>query len=335
MSRIALRLLSAVPTLFGVILVTFLLTRVLPGDPAVFFAANPSMTAADIAALRHSLGFDQSLPMQFWIYLTALAHGDLGNSVSTGLPVATELARRLPASAELTLFAFLLAIGVAIPLGIAAALRPGSPIDSAARLIATMGVSIPTFVTGLILIYVFYFQLGIAPEPNGQLDPFLVAPPPVTGMLTVDALIAGDFEVFRQALGQLVLPVLTMALFALAPLMRMTRAAMLNALGAEFVRTARASGLRPRTIVFTYAFRNALLPVVTTMGMTFSYMLGANVLVEKVFSWPGIGTLAMNSILNLDYAPLQGFMLVVAGIFIVVNLITDVAAALIDPRAAR
>lgn len=335
MSRILFRLLSAIPTLFGVILVTFLLTRVLPGDPAVFFAANPSMSAADIEALRHALGFDQSLAMQFWIYLDALFHGDLGNSVSTGLPVTAELARRLPASVELTLLAFVAAIGLALPLGLVAALRPGSLIDHLARLIATMGVSIPTFVTGLLLIYIFYFRLGVSPEPSGQLDPFLFAPPRVTGLLTVDALIAGDFEVFRGALAQLILPAATMALFALAPLTRMTRASMLGTLGSEFVRTARASGLSRSKIVFTYAFRNALLPVVTTMGMTFSYMLGANVLVERVFSWPGIGAMAMDSIMNLDYAPLQGFMLVMAGIFILVNLATDIAAALIDPRAAR
>lgn len=335
MSGIVLRLLSAIPTLFGVVLVTFLLTRVLPGDPAVFFASNPSMTAQDIEAVRRDLGLDKPLAEQFLIYLGNLLRGDLGNSLSTGQTVVTELANRLPASIELTLFAFVMAVGVSLPLGVAAALRPGSLIDHLSRLIATMGVSMPTFVTGLLLIFFFYFLMGVAPEPIGRLDPFMFEPDRVTGFYTVDALIAGDFEVFLAALGQMILPVATMALFALAPLTRMARASMIEVLGSEFIRTARASGLSRRKIIGTYAFRNALLPVVTTMGMTFSYMLGANVLVERVFSWPGVGAFAVDSIVNLDYAPLQGFILVMASIFILVNLTTDVVVALIDPRGSR
>ncbi|SFT59507.1 ABC transporter permease [Mesorhizobium sp. YR577] len=333
MTKILWRILGAVPTLFGVVLATFLLTRVLPGDPAVFFASNPSMTAADIAEVRQTLGLDKSLPMQFLIYLNALGHGDLGQSISTGQAVTTELTNRLPASAELTIFAFLLAAGIAIPLGVLAALRPGSIIDHACRLIATLGVSMPTFVTGLLLVYVFYYLLGVAPEPIGRLDPFLSNPPEVTGFLLIDSLIAGDFETFWAAARQIILPGVTMALFALAPLARMTRASMLGALSSEFVRTAKASGLAWRTVVFSYAFRNAMLPLVTTLGMTFSYMLGANVLVERVFAWPGIGAFALDSLIALDYAPLQGFMLTMAGIFLLVNLITDLTVAVIDPRA--
>ncbi len=335
MNGVVLRLLSAIPTLFGVVLVTFLLTRVLPGDPAVFFASNPSMTAQDIEAVRQSLGLDKSLLEQFLIYLGNLLQGDLGSSISTGQTVVTEFANRLPASAELTFLAFFIAVGVSLPLGIAAALRPGSLIDHLSRLIATLGVSMPTFVTGLLLIFLFYFVLGVAPEPIGRLDPFMFEPDRVTGLYTIDALVVGDFELFAAALKQMILPAVTMALFALAPLTRMARASMLEVLGSEFIRTARASGLSRRKIIMTYAFRNALLPIVTTMGMTFSYMLGANVLVERVFSWPGVGAFAVDSIINLDYAPLQGFMLVMAGIFILVNLTTDVVIALIDPRATR
>ncbi len=335
MNGIVLRLLSAIPTLFGVVLVTFLLTRVLPGDPAVFFASNPSMTEQDIEAVRQSLGLDKPLPEQFLIYLGNLLQGDLGNSISTGQKVVTEFANRLPASAELTFLAFFIAVGVSLPLGIAAALRPGSLIDHLSRLIATLGVSMPTFVTGLLLIFLFYFVLGVAPEPIGRLDPFMFEPDRVTGFYTIDALVVGDFELFTAALKQMILPAVTMALFALAPLTRMARASMLEVLGSEFIRTARASGLSRRKIIMTYAFRNALLPIVTTMGMTFSYMLGANVLVERVFSWPGVGAFAVDSIINLDYAPLQGFMLVMAGIFILVNLTTDLVVALIDPRATR
>jgi peptide/nickel transport system permease protein len=325
--------LSAIPTLFGVVLVTFLITRVLPGDPAVFFASNPSMTAEDIQQVRSALGLDKSLVQQFWIYLGGLWQGDLGNSISTGQPVTVEMMKRLPASVELTLFAFVLASVVAIPLGVMAALRPGSWIDQTCRIIATLGVSMPTFVTGLILIYVFYVLLGVAPEPIGRLDPFMPRPPQVTGLIIVDALIAGEGAAALSALRQILLPGLTMALFALAPLARMTRASMLTTLSAEFVRSARANGLSRRTVILSYAFRNAMLPVVTTLGMTFSYMLGANVLVEKVFSWPGIGAFALDSLISLDYAPLQGFMLIMAAVFLLVNLLTDILSGLVDPRA--
>lgn len=332
MNVVLRRLLGVVPTLFGVVLVTFLLTRLLPGDPAVFFASSPTADAASIQAIRESLGLDQPLWRQFLIYLGGLARGELGLSIGTGQPVLSDLMQRLPASAELTLVAFLLAILVALPLGIAAALRPGSLLDHVCRLVSTLGVSLPTFVTGLLLIYVFYYQAGIAPEPIGRLDPFGIMPPTITGFLLVDTLLAGDAEGFGNAFAQLLLPAVTMAIFALAPLARMTRAAMLGALGSEFIRTARANGLRWRTIVVTYALRNALLPIVTTLGMVFSYMLGANVLVERVFAWPGVGSYALDSLLALDYAPVQGFMLVMAFIFVMVNLLVDLAYAVIDPR---
>lgn len=326
-------MLSAIPTLFGVVIVTFLITRVLPGDPAVFFASNPSMSAEDVERIRVSLGLDKSLIEQFWIYLGNLWEGDLGRSIATGRPVATEMLNRLPASVELTLFAFIVAFSISIPLGVLAALRPGSWIDQTCRLVATLGVSMPTFVTGLLLIYLFYYLLGVAPEPTGRLDPFLFKPPELTGLIIVDALADLDFFTMWAAMKQILLPGVTMALFALAPLARMTRASMLGVLSSDFIRTARANGLSWRKIVVTYAFRNAMLPVVTTLGMTFSYMLSANVLVEKVFAWPGIGAFALDSLISLDYAPLQAFMLIMAGIFLIVNLATDLVAGLVDPRA--
>ena len=328
------RLLGLMPTLAGVALATFVLTRILPGDPAVLFTSSPTADAATIQAVRVSLGLDQPLWRQFLIYLVHLLHGDLGQSISTGQPVLNDLLARLPASAELTVAAFILAVAIAVPLGIAAALRPNSVVDHLCRLISTAGVSLPTFVTGLLLIYVFYYILHVSPEPMGRLDPFLSAPPAITGFFTIDALLAGDGEAFRSAAAQLVLPAATMAIFALAPLARMTRAAMLGALGSEFIRTARANGLGWRRIVLSYALRNAMLPIVTALGMVFSYMLGANVLVEKVFAWPGIGSYALDSLLSLDYAPVQGFMLAMATIFVLVNLVIDLLYAVIDPRTA-
>lgn len=327
------RMLGIVPTLAGVVIATFVLTRILPGDPAVFFTSSPTADAETIEAVRQKLGLDLPLWQQFLIYVRDLLHGDLGNSILTGQPVLNDLMQRLPASAELTLAAFFLAVVVAVPLGIAAALRPGSLVDHACRLISTAGVSLPTFVTGLLLIYVFYFLWGLAPEPMGQLDPFIPPPARVTGFLLIDSALSGDREAFVSALGQLVLPATTMAIFAIAPLARMTRASMLGTLGSDFVRTARANGLRRRTIVVSYALRNALLPIVTTLGMVFSYMLGANVLVERVFAWPGVGSYALDALLSLDYAPVQGFMLVMAAVFVVVNLLVDLAYQVIDPRS--
>lgn len=333
MTFVLRRLLGMIPTLAGVVVATFLLTRLLPGDPAAFFASNPTADAATIQAIRAHLGLDKPLWRQFLIYVGQLLQGDLGLSITTGQPVGRDLLQRLPASAELALLAFLLAVAVALPLGILAALRPGSLLDHACRILAAAGVSLPTFVSGLLLIYLFYHLLGLAPEPFGRLDPFMPPPPAVTGFLLADTLLAGDAQGFRSALGRLLLPSVTMALFALAPLARMTRASMLAALSSDFIRTARANGLRWRTIVLSYALRNAMLPVITTLGLVFSYMLGANVLVERVFAWPGVGSYALDSLLALDYAPVQGFILAMAAIFVLANLLVDICCALVDPRA--
>jgi peptide/nickel transport system permease protein len=325
------RLLQAVPAVIGIIIVTFILTRALPGDPAVYFA-GPTADAQTIAQVRHALGLDHSLPLQFVYYLNDLVHGDLGQSISTGQSVGDELLHRLPASLELTLSGLLLAIVIAVPLGILAATRPDSWIDHACRFLVTSGVSLPTFFTGLALVYVFYYRLGWSPAPMGRLDVLYSPPPDITGFYTIDSLLTGDLETFRAALGQLILPAGTLALFTLAPIARMTRASMLQVLGSEFVRTARAAGLSGRTVLITYAFGNAVLPVLTTLGMVFSFALGANVLVEKVFAWPGIGSFAVDALVASDYAAVQGFVLSMAILFVALNLIVDVIYTLIDPR---
>jgi peptide/nickel transport system permease protein len=331
LTTIGKRLLTVIPTLIGVVIVTFLLTRVLPGDPAVYFA-GPAATPQSIAEVRKTLGFDKPLPEQFVRYVNDLAHGNFGNSLSTGRPVATEISSRLPASAELTLVGLIVSIVIAVPLGIFAAIKQGSWIDHTCRIVATAGVSLPVFFTGLLLVYVFYFQLGWSPAPLGRLDAFASAPPDITGFYLIDSLLAGDLETFRSALAQLILPAMTLAIFSLAPITRMTRASMLAVLASDFVRTARASGLGERTIVITYAFRNAMLPVVTTLGMVFSFLLGANVLVEKVFAWPGIGSYAVEALLQSDFAPVQGFVLTMAIMYVALNLLIDMLYGVIDPR---
>ncbi|MFN4275004.1 MAG: ABC transporter permease [Ferrovibrio sp.] len=325
------RIMTAIPSVIGVVIVTFLLTRALPGDPAAYFA-GPAATPEAIAEVRKSLGLDKNLMEQFVIYLKELAQGDLGNSIATGQPVLTEIATRLPASLELTLLGLLVSVLVAVPLGVLAATRPGSLVDHACRVVATAGVSLPAFFTGLLLVYVLYYQLGWAPAPLGRLDIFYSTPTHVTGFYLVDTLLQGDGETFFAALKQLILPVATLAIFTMAPLARMTRAAMLEVLGSDFIRTARASGLPKAKIVYGYAFRNAMLPVITTLGMVFSFLLGANVLVEKVFSWPGIGTFAIEALIASDYAPIQGFVLTMALMYVALNLAIDILYIVIDPR---
>ncbi|MBY0264934.1 MAG: ABC transporter permease [Burkholderiales bacterium] len=331
LSIILARVLQAAPTLFGIVVVTFLLTRALPGDPAAYFA-GASATPESIAEIRAQLGTDQPLPVQFVRYLKDLAGGNLGQSVSTGQPVADELLRRLPASLELTLSALLLSVSIAIPLGVLAAVRQDSWVDQLCRFVVTAGVSLPTFFTGLLLVYVFYFLLGWAPAPLGRLDMLHITPPPVTGFLVIDSLIAREWSTAWSALKQLLLPSITLALFTLAPIARMTRAAMLQALASEYLRTARAAGLSSSRVLMVYAFRNALLPVVTTLGMVFSFTLGANVLVEKVFAWPGIGSFAIEALVVSDYAAVQGFVLSMAVLFVLLNLVIDTLYTLIDPR---
>jgi peptide/nickel transport system permease protein len=244
----------------------------------------------------------------------------------------TEIKSRLPASAELTLAGLILALAIALPLGILAAVKQGSWIDHVCRVVATAGVSLPVFFTGLLLVYIFYYQLGWAPAPIGRLDAFTDAPAQITGFYLIDSLLTGNIEAFRSAFGQLLLPAFTLAIFSLAPITRMTRASMLAVLASDFVRTARASGLDSKTVIFTYAFRNAMLPVVTTLGMVFSFLLGANVLVEKVFAWPGIGSYAVEALLQSDFAPVQGFVLSMAILYVALNLAIDVLYGAIDPR---
>jgi len=325
------RLMVAVPSLVGVVIVTFLLTRALPGDPAAYFA-GPAATQEAIEQIRVKLGLDKPLYLQFVRYVGDLARGDLGTSLTTGQSVAAEIKTRLPASAELTLLGLIVSMAIAIPLGIVAATRPGSLVDHICRVLATAGVSLPVFFTGLILVYVFYYILGWAPAPLGRLDVFFSPPPHVTGFYLIDSAIAGNGEAFVASLKQLILPALTLGIFSLAPIARMTRASMLAVLSSDFVRTARASGLGPFTVVVTYAFRNAMLPVITTLGMVFSFLLGANVLVEKVFAWPGIGSFAVEALIASDFAPLQGFVLTMAVMYVALNLIIDILYGVIDPR---
>lgn len=329
---IAQRLSGTLPLLIGVGVFTFVLVRVLPGDPAAYYATGPLATQEEMAQVRQALGLDQPLIEQLMRYFRDIGSGDLGRSLVTGQSVRYDLVERLPASFELTFVAMTLALLISIPLGILAAIRAGSWLDHLVRFVGTLGVSMPAFVAGIVLIYAFYFKLGVAPEPIDRIDPFMLKPPAVTGLMLIDSFIAGNGAAFVSAVGRLTLPATTMAVIAIAPLMRMTRASMIAVLQSDFIRTARAAGMSWWTVYVRYALRNALLPVLTTIGLVLSYQLGANVVVEKVFAWPGVGSYALNSLLATDYAPVQGYVLLMAMVYVVINTSIDIIHALIDPR---
>jgi ABC-type dipeptide/oligopeptide/nickel transport system permease component len=325
------RMLSAIPALFGVLLITFILTRALPGDPAAYLA-GPAASMEAVEQIRKELGLDKNMFDQFIVYVKDIAHGNLGNSWATGRPVLTELIDRLPASIEMTLLGLFIAIVIALPLGVISATRPGSWIDHFGRAITTLGVSLPYFVTGLILVFVFYYLLNWFPAPMGRLPLFAPTPTYYTGFFLIDTLIARDFGMFLECARHVFLPSLTLAIFALAPIARMTRASMLGTLSGDYIRTARACGLPSWKVLYIWAFQNAFLPVITTLGMVFSFLLGANVLVEKVFSWPGAGSFALEALVISDYAAVQGFVLTMGTLYVFINLLIDILYGVFDPR---
>jgi peptide/nickel transport system permease protein len=325
------RLVLGLPTLFGVVVVSFALTRLLPGDPAVYFA-GAAPTPEAIADLRKTLMLDQPIPQQFAAYLCDLLHGNLGRSLVTGQPVLQDLSTRFPATLELTLTALALALIIAIPLGVAGAVRKGSGIDHIARVVSTTALSLPSFFTGLLLVFVFYYLLGIAPAPLGRLAPMGFPPPERTGFMILDAILSRDWSACRDAAAHLVLPALALAISGVGPLARVTRSAMLAVLSSDFIRAARVYDLPRWKIVYAYALRNAMLPVLTTAGFVFSFLISANVVVEKVFSWPGIGSYALEALVASDYAAVQGFVLAVATLYVLINIAIDILYGIVDVR---
>ena len=324
------RIALSVASLFGAVLVTFVVTHLLPGNPVLVHAGFK--IPSTIKFLEQQMGLDKPLPIQFERYLVGLTHGDLGQSWYTGNPVTVDLSQRLPASLELATFSTVLALVIGIPLGILSAVRRDSVWDHLARLVAVGGVSMPVFWVGLVLIFVFYYTLHVAPAPLGRVGTFAQAPPGRTGLLTVDSVLAGNLSTLGDALGHLVLPGITLALVVMVPIMRITRASMLEALGQPYIRTARAAGVRYREIVTVDALRNSLVNVLTVGGLVLGYLIGGAVLVEKVYAWPGMGQYALNALLENDYAAVQGFILVVTTIYILLNLAIDLLYAVIDPR---
>lgn len=327
------RLLLAIPTLLGVSVLCFSLVRVMPGNPA-YLLAGPYATEKDVQELVQQLGLDQPLHVQYWRYLRDLAQGDLGRAWFTSQPVARDLADRFPATFELANVAFLLAVGVGVPLGVLSAVRRGSWIDHACRLFSVLGVSTPLFCSGLVLIFVFYAELKIAPAPVGRIDTFVSPPAGITGLYIVDSLLTLNGPALRSSLGRLCLPALTLGLALVAPILRVVRASMLEVLQSRYVRTALAYGLPPREVFYRDALKNALLPVMTTMAVFYGFALSGMVIVETIFSWPGLGQYAINAILSSDYAAIQGIVVFITALYVILYLVVDALYAWADPRVA-
>lgn len=324
--------LGSVPvTLFGLILITFLIGRVMPIDPVIAIVGDHAPPDV-IARVRAELGLDRPLPVQFGIYLVRLLHGNLGRSVMTTHTVTEDIATYFPATFELATSAILLAVAIGVPAGVLAAARQGSRFDHVVRVVSLAGQSIPVFVLGLVFLLVFYVKLGIAPG-TGQLDVMYEGMvPSVTGMLVVDAALAGEWDVFRDALAHLALPALVLAYFSLAYVTRMTRAFMLDALAGEYIVTARAKGLSGTRILWRHAFANIAVPLVTVLALAYAGLLEGAVLTETVFSWPGIGLYLTVSLLNADMDAVLGATLVIGLIYVVLNLLADLSYRVLDPR---
>jgi peptide/nickel transport system permease protein len=294
--------------------------------------AGPLATPQHIAEMERRMGLDQPMAVQYWRYLHGLFRGDLGESHITGRPVLEDLVQRVPATLELTLAALLVALAAGIPLGVVAAVRRDGWLDHVSRLLGVGGVAMPTFWTGLLALYVFFYALGVAPPPLGRLGTDITPPPRVTGLLTVDALAAADWRALGSALHQLVLPALVLGFSVMAPLTRMVRATMLEVLESDYIKAAWAAGLPRRTVVYGDALRNCMIPVITLIGVVFGFLMAGNVVVESVFAWPGIGNYAVAAMMSKDSGPIQSFVLFVGVVYVFVNLAVDLVYGLVDPR---
>ncbi len=318
--------------LFGIASIVFLVSRLTPGDPLITIVGERNLNNPEIvAAAKSRWGLDQSVVQQYVHYMRNLLHGDMGTSFTTRQPVVHDLWQRLPATLELTTYALLGGVTVGVVLGVLAARHRNKIVDHVARFFALMGSSLPAFWAGLLLLYVFYARLGWLPGP-GRIDPRGVAPHKVTGFLTFDSLLQGDLSLFKDAALHLILPATVLGWGVVGIVSRLVRASLLDEFSMDYVRVARAMGLRERTVVNQHALRNALLPTITIVAFTFAFLLTGAVLTETVFSWPGVGSYAVNASRNLDYPAVIGVTLLGGTAFLLTNLVSDIAYAFADPR---
>jgi len=327
---LAKRILITIPQLLAVSVIVFFLVRLLPGDPS-YILAGPYATPERIGEVRSTLGLDRPLVNQYVTYLERIAAGDFGTSWRTSQPVITDIRQRLPATLELVVGAVLLSVLIGVPLGIAVAINKGGMADRMVLIYGMLAGSLPDFWIGLLFILVFFYALGWAPPPVGQLGFAVSTPQRITGAYIVDALLTGNWETLRSAVGQIILPLGTLVAVYMPLVLKTTRATMQEMIESQFVVQARASGLS-RRMQMRYALRNALPPIVTVIGILFWFLLGGAVLVETIFAWGGLGQYAVESVINSDYAPLQAIVLVTALFTTVVFLLVDIAYFLLDPR---
>ncbi|QWW68450.1 ABC transporter permease subunit [Rhizobium sp. WYJ-E13] len=324
------RLAVLIPTFLGVSLIAFSFIRLLPGDPVMLLSGERTMAPERHAQIMHDLGFDRPMYVQYFDYLGKVLHGDLGTSIVTKRPVLGEFFTLFPATLELSLCAILLAILLGVPAGVFAAVKRGTWFDQSVMGVALIGYSMPIFWWGLLLIIFFSGYLGWTPV-SGRIS-LMYFFKPVTGLMLIDSLLSGQKGAFASAVSYLILPTVVLATIPLAVIARQTRSAMLEVLGEDYVRTARSKGLSPLRVVGVHALRNAMIPVITTIGLQVGVLLAGAILTETIFSWPGIGKWMVDAVFKRDYAVVQGGLLLIAGIIMLVNLIVDLTYGFINPR---
>jgi peptide/nickel transport system permease protein len=328
-----LRTLASVAfTLFGLLLVTFIISRLLPADPVLAIVGDHA-TDEYVERVREQLGLNKPILVQFWIYFTNVLQGDLGQSIRTGQPIIEELANVFPATLELATIGTLVGVVFGIPLGVWAAINKDSWIDHVVRFFGLVGYSVPIFWLGLMGLLVFYAELDWLPGP-GRLDfGYEDMIEPVTGLMTIDTLLAGETELFWNALGHLILPATLLGYFSLAYISRMTRSLMLGQLSQEYILTARVKGVSEARIIWKHAMGNILVPLITVIALSYGNLLEGSVLTETVFAWRGLGLYITDSIFGQDMPAVMGGTIVVGAIFIIINMLTDLAYRVLDPRA--
>jgi ABC-type dipeptide/oligopeptide/nickel transport system permease component len=324
------RLLWSAVVIVGITIITFTLTRLIPADPARA-AAGPDASTEAVETLRTLMGLDRPLPVQYVSYMRDLVALNFGRSIQTQRYVREDLAAFFPATAELTLWVMLAYITTSIGLGVAAAISQGRALDYAIRVAALVGVGLPAFWLGLMLQIAFYQHLGWLPAA-GRLDPFIPVPPRLTGFYVIDSALAGQWQALGSSAQHLVLPVVAVMVSRLAVGLKLTRISLLEVLGEDYIRTARSKGLRGMAVIYKHGLRNALIPIVTALGMQFSALLGGTVIVEVVFAWPGIGRYAVGSVRTLDFPAIMSVTVVLAVAFLAVNLLVDMLYVWLDPR---
>lgn len=320
-----------IPTLLGVIVLIFVITRVLPGDPARTLAGD-NAAPSQVAKLREQMGLDTALWKQFIDYFGGLFQGDLGYAWHTGRPVLDDFVVRFPATVELAIAAILIGLVVGVGLGVFSALNRDRMGDHVARVISLLGASMPLFWLGLLVISFFYGQLGIEPAPIGRISDSVNPPTQITGLFVLDSALSGDMVALKDSFSHLIWPAMVLSVNAVAIISRMTRSAMLEVLGQDYIRTAESKGLAQSQVIGKHAFKNAAPTISVIVGLEFGQLLGGAVITEMIFNWPGVGGYVIESIQATDYAPVQALTLVSAVIFLVVNLLVDLTQRIFDPR---